>query len=57
MMNPLLLDERYDEIIIEDMMYQPINEELKIRAYVGEDIEEAIYDLLSHIESFNNVKL
>jgi hypothetical protein len=38
-------------------MYQPINEELKIRAYVGEDIEEAIYDLLSHIESFNNVKL
>jgi hypothetical protein len=57
MMNPLLLDERYDEIILEDMMYQPINEELKIRAYVGEDIEEAIYDLLSHIESFNNVKL
>ena len=57
MLNPLLLDERYDEIIIEDMMYQPINEEMKIKAYVGDDIEEAIYDLLSHIETFNNVKL
>lgn len=57
MMNPLLLDERYDEIIIEDMMYQPINEELKIKAYVGSDIDDAIYDLLSHIESFNEVKL
>lgn len=57
MLASLLLDERYDEIIIEDMMYQPINEEMKIKAYVGDDIEEAIYDLLSHIETFNNVKL
>lgn len=57
MMNPLLLDERYDEIIIEDMMYQPLNEEMKIKAYVGSDIEDAIYELLSHIETFNGVKL
>ena len=57
MLASLLLDERYDEIIIEDMMYQPINEEMKIKAYVGADIDEAIYDLLSHIESFNSVKL
>ena len=57
MISSLLLDERYDEIIIEDMMYQPINEEMKIKPYVGEDIEEAIYDLLSYIETFNNVKL
>lgn len=56
-MNPLLLDERYDEIIIEDMMYQPLNEEMKIKAYVGSDIEDAIYELLSHIETFNGVKL
>lgn len=57
MLASLLLDERYDEIILEDMMYQPINEEMKIKAYVGADIDEAIYDLLSHIESFNSVKL
>jgi hypothetical protein len=57
MLNSLLLDERYDEIILSDMMYQPINEEMKIKAYVGEDIEDAIYDLLSDIETFNSVKL
>lgn len=57
MLNPLLIDERYDEIILEDMMYQPMCNEMEIKPYVGEDIEEAIYDLLSHIETFNNVKL
>ena len=56
MLASLLLDERYDEIILEDMMYQPINEEMKIKAYVGADIDEAIYDLLSHIESFNSFR-
>ena len=57
MLASLLLDERYDEIILEDMMYQPMCDEMKIKPYVGEDIEDAIYDLLSHIETFNNVKL
>jgi len=55
--NPLLLDERYDEIIMEGMMYQSWNQEMKIIPYNGKDLEESIYDLLSHIESFNNIKL
>jgi len=58
-MNPssLLLDERYDEIIIEGMMYQPLNQEMKIIPRNSKDLEESIYELLSHIETFNNVKL
>jgi hypothetical protein len=55
--NPLLLDERYDEIILEGMMYQPMNQEMKIIPYNSKDLEESIYELLSHIETFNNVKL
>ena len=55
--SPLLLDERYDEIIMEGMMYQPWNQEMKIIPYNGKDLEESIYKLLSHIETFNNVKL
>ena len=55
--SPLLLDERYDETIIEGMMYQPWNQEMKIIPYNGKDLEESIYELLSHIETFNNVKL
>jgi hypothetical protein len=43
--NPLLLDERYDEIIMEGMMYQPWNQEMKIIPYNGKDLEESIYDL------------
>jgi hypothetical protein len=56
-MNSLLLDERYDEIILEGMMYQPWNQEMKIIPYNGKDLEESIYELLSHIETFNDVKL
>ena len=56
-MNSLLLDERYDEIIMEGMMYQPWNQEMKIIPYNGKDLEESIYELLSHIETFNDVKL
>ncbi len=56
-MSPLLLDERYDEIIFEGMMYQPINQEMKILPYNGKDLEESIYDLLTEIETFNRVKL
>ena len=55
--NSLLLDERYDEIIMEGMMYQPWNQEMKIIPYNGKDLEESIYELLSHIETFNDVKL
>jgi hypothetical protein len=55
--NPLLLDERYDEIIMEGMMYQPWNQEMKIIPYNGKDLEKSIYDLLSQIETFNNIKL
>jgi len=55
--NPLLLDERYDEIIMDCMMYQPINQEMKIIPCNSKELEESIYDLLSHIESFNNIKL
>ena len=55
--NPLLLDERYDEIIMEGMMYQPWNQEMKIISCDSKELEESIYDLLSHIESFNNTKL
>jgi hypothetical protein len=55
--NSLLLDERYDEIIMEGMMYQPWNQEMKIIPYNGKDLEESIYDLLSEIETFNDVKL
>ncbi len=57
MLNPLLIDERYDETILEGMMYQPMCDEMKIKAYVGSDVEDSIYELLSHIETFNNVKL
>jgi hypothetical protein len=57
MLNPLLIDERYDETILDGMMYQPMCDEMKIKAYVGEDIEDAIYELLLHIETFNGVKL
>jgi hypothetical protein len=56
-MSPLLLDERYDEIILEGMMYQPWNQEMKIIPYNGKDLEESIYDLLTEIETFNAVKL
>ena len=56
-MSPLLLDERYDEIIMEGMMYQPWNQEMKIIPYNGKDLEESIYDLLTEIETFNAVKL
>ena len=55
--NPLLLDERYDDIITEGMMYQPMCNEMEIKPYVGKDIENAIYELLAHIETFNDVKL
>jgi hypothetical protein len=55
--SPLLLDERYDEIILEGMMYQPLNQEMKIIPRNSKDLEESIYELLSHIETFNNVKL
>ena len=55
--SPLLLDERYDETIIEGMMYQPLNQEMKIIPRNSKDLEESIYELLSHIETFNNVKL
>jgi hypothetical protein len=55
--SPLLLDERYDEIIMEGMMYQPWNQEMKIIPYNSKDLEESIYELLSHIETVNNVKL
>jgi hypothetical protein len=54
---PLLLDERYDVIIMEGMMYQPWNQEMKIIPYNSKDLEESIYELLSHIETVNNVKL
>lgn len=53
MINPLLLDERYDDLIVEGMMYQPINEEMKIKAYTGKKLEDSIYKLLEHIEKFN----
>ena len=56
-MSSLLLDERYDEIILEGMMYQPWNQEMKIIPYNGKDLEESIYDLLTEIETFNRVKL
>jgi hypothetical protein len=51
------LDERYDVIIMEGMMYQPWNQEMKIIPYNSKDLEESIYELLSHIETVNNVKL
>lgn len=56
-LNPLLLDERYDDIIIDGMMYQPMCNELEIKPYVGKELEDSIYELLAHIETFNNVKL
>lgn len=55
--NPLLLDERYDEIIMNGMMYQPMCNELEIKPYVGKELEDSIYELLAHIETFNKVKL
>jgi hypothetical protein len=55
--NPLLLDERYDEIIMNGMMYQPMCNELEIKPYVGKELEDSIYELLAHIEIFNEVKL
>ena len=55
--NPLLLDERYDEIIMNGMMYQPMCNELEIKPYVGKELEDSIYELLAHIETFNEVKL
>jgi hypothetical protein len=55
--NSPLLDERYDAIIMESMMYQPWNQEMKIIPYNSKDLEESIYELLSHIETVTNAKL
>ena len=57
MINPLLLDERYDDNIVDSMMYQPINNELKIKTYNDADIDFIIYEVLECIEKECNVKL
>jgi hypothetical protein len=54
--NPLLLDERYDDGIF-SMMYQPLNEEMKIKVYNPNELDESIYEYLAHIEEFKAVKL
>ncbi len=54
--NPLLLDERYDDGIF-SMMYQPLNEEMKIKVYNPNELDESIYEHLALIEEFKAVKL
>ena len=54
--NPILLDERSDELIF-SMMYQPLNEEMKIKVYNPNEIDEDIYETLAFIEEYKEVKL
>ena len=57
MLNPLLTDERYDEMIIEAMMYQPMCDELKIGVRRAKNIDNQIYELLEQLEEIYSVKL
>ena len=59
MENPtaLLLDERYDEMISEAMMYQPMCDELKIGVRRAKNIDNQIYELLGQLEEIYSVKL
>ena len=50
MLNPLLTDERYDEMIAEAMMYQPMCDELKIGVRRAKNIDNQIYELLEQLE-------
>jgi hypothetical protein len=56
MINPLLLDERYDSEIF-TMMYQPLTEEMKVKVYNASEMDERIYETLSYIEEYKEVKL
>ncbi len=57
MLNPLLTDERYDEMIVEAMMYQPMCDELKIGVRRAKNIDNQIYELLEQLEEIYSVKL
>lgn len=57
MLNPLLTDERYDEMIVEAMMYQPMCDELKIGVRRAKNIDNQIYELLEQLEDIYSVKL
>jgi hypothetical protein len=57
MLNPLLTDERYDEMIAEAMMYQPMCDELKIGVRRAKNIDTQIYELLEQLEDIYSVKL
>jgi hypothetical protein len=57
MLNPLLTDERYDEMIVEAMMYQPMCNELKIGVRRAKNIDNQIYELLEQLEEIYSVKL
>ena len=55
-MNPILLDERQDEGIF-TMMYQPLTEEMKIKVYNANELDESIYEHLAYLEEYKEVKL
>jgi hypothetical protein len=57
MISSLLLDERYDEMICEAMMYQPMCDELKIGVRRAKNIDNQIYELLEQLEEIYSVKL
>jgi hypothetical protein len=57
MLNPLLTDERYDEMISEAMMYQPMCDEMKIGVRRAKDIDTQIYELLEQFEDIYSIKL
>jgi hypothetical protein len=57
MLNPLLTDERYDEMICEAMMYQPMCDEMKIGVRRAKNIDNQIYELLEQLEEIYSVKL
>jgi hypothetical protein len=57
MLNPLLTDERYDEMIVEAMMYQPMCDELKIGVRRAKNIDNQIYELLGQLEEIYSVEL
>jgi hypothetical protein len=57
MLNPLLTDERYDEMICEAMMYQPMCDEMKIKVRRAKDIDTQIYELLEQFEDIYSIKL
>jgi hypothetical protein len=57
MLNPLLTDERYDEMISEAMMYQPMCDEMKIGVRRAKNIDNQIYELLEQLEDIYSIKL